>query len=309
MILNMKTLLIGNFGGGNVGDELILNSALEEKGIDDVVVMSCDGEKSRAFCEREFEVVRFFPVGLRSFFKFLFSRSYQREIFGLRSRIDKVVFSGGGLFAMKFRAVLLWFFVFLWVRVLFKKDVDVVFEGQGIDLEGGGKWFLKYVFSRASSVTVRDKASAKVLKDLGVEGVKVGEDRVVSFLQKQTLWDATVKPKKVILINAISDVDRDFWDKFLLKYDGYRKVFVAFEEGDLRFCPAELERDSVFPRSKTELFTLFEMAELAVGERFHFLVLGEYFCDAEYTFTLREPYAEKVLSFVGENSILVISNQ
>ncbi len=305
MFVMAKTLLIGNFGAENIGDELILNATLDQ--YPELVVMTNDAEFSQNFTERRFETVDFFPVGFRSWWRFLVSKEYRASISALKTNVDQVVFPGGGLFAIKFRAVFIWFIVFLWVKHLFK-DKPVVFERQGID-KGLG-WFskrlVKYVFSCVNKVTVRDKESASALGDLGINDVEVQKDRVLEFLENQTIWKrGEAESKKIVLINALSKIPSDTKDAFLEKFYDYKKVFLAFQKEDQAFLPLELRRDVAFPASKTELFSLFQRSGIVIGERYHFLMLGEFFCGGENTYILKEAYSEKVESFVKEKGIEV----
>ncbi len=295
----MKTLLIGNFGAKNLGDELILNAALEK--YPNSIVMTNDPEFSQTFCERKFETIGFFPTGFRSLWKYFKNRKSHSE---LKDEIEQVVFPGGGLFAIKFRAVWIWYMIFWWTRFKFRGK-PIIFECQGVDQNLGGvsKFMVRSVFKRAKSVSVRDPESAEVLNYLVIKNVKIEEDAVAKFMKTQK-WGAGGK-SKLVLINALSKVNEKKWHKIIDKYDGYRRIFIAFQNKDERRMPKELEREFVFPTCKTELFTLFEKAEVVIGERFHVLVLGEYFCGAKHTYMLKAPYSEKVANFVKMKGIQV----
>lgn len=294
-----KTLLIGNFGKPNIGDELILNAALED--YPNVVVMTNNEAFSQTFCEQRFECVPFFPTGMRSWWQFIISKKYRDKILSLKKRgVEQIIFPGGGLFAIRFRAVLLWTFMFLWVRKFLGVDIPIHFQSQGVDR--GLSWFsrrlIKHVFSQVTSISVRDKASAKALKELGICEVGIEGDRVDTFLKKQTIWKRGGMPEKLVLINALSEINSKLNQEILERYKDYRKTYLAFEEGDKSYVPKELQREVVFARTKTEIFTYFGKAEQVIGERFHCLVLGEYFCGADNTFVLRIPYSQKVQHFV-----------
>lgn len=303
-----KTLLIGNFGRPNIGDELILNAALEQ--YPDVLVMTNNAGFSQNFCEQRFQCVPFFPTGGRSFLRFVFSKTYRHQLWVLKEKVDQVVFPGGGLFAIKFRAVLLWFIMFLWVRKVFGMKVPVHFDAQGIDANIGwiSKLLVKYVFSRADRISVRDVSSAEVLKNMGINNVEVGGDRVVTFLENQTIWKRGGISQKLVLINSLSKIRKSKMKKILEEFRGYRKVFLAFEERDRTYIPKGLQMEVIFPKTKMELFTYFIKAEKTIGERFHFLVLGVFFCGRKNTFVLKSPYSEKVQNFVKKRGVRVWEN-
>ena len=285
----MKTLLIGNFGAKNLGDELILNFAIEKIGAKNCVVMTADCDFSQKFCGRNFETIPVFPTGFCSFFQFFLNKNHRKKIL-LAKSADRVVFPGGGLFAIKFRAFFLWFLIFLWVKFLVKKPI--FFENQGVDFPRNfiEKWILKFVFSRTESISVRDFESSEALKKCGIDA-KIVADRVFENLK----FEKTEK-QKISLWNSRADVD----------FFGQEGVFLAMEPGDLDFARNFCGK-SVFPQTKSELFSLFSVAERAIGERLHFLILGVKFCGSEKTFCLRKPYSQKVASFCEKNEVKVFS--
>ncbi len=298
----MKTLLIGNFGGENLGDELILNAGLES--YSESIVMTNDSDFSQNFCETQFQTVPFVPVGVRSFCKFLLSSAYRKHFSNIRDEVEQIVFPGGGLFAIKFQAVLHWFLVFLWIQKLFKNK-PIIFEGQGVDpnLNWMAKKMVKYVFSRAKKIQVRDAASGGALSALDIKNVEVGEDVVAKFLREQPFWKPSAKGEKIVLLNAISEVPNSLFEKIQEKYNDHQIIFLAFHASDKKNAPHDLGREVYYPVSKTELANRFEKADVVIGERFHFLIFGEFFCQSEGAFTLREPYSVKVKNFTEVKKI------
>ena len=79
---HMKTLLVGNFGADNVGDELILLAALEV--YPESLVMTSNPEFSQTFTERTFETISMTPTGFRSMLQ---RRDVARNVSG----IEKIV--------------------------------------------------------------------------------------------------------------------------------------------------------------------------------------------------------------------------
>ena len=305
-----RTLLVGNFGKPNIGDELILNAALET--YPEVIVMTNNSDFSQTFCEKPFECIPFFPTGLRSLLCFMFLKKRRQQLLELKERgVTQVVFPGGGLFAITFRAVLLWTIIFLWIRKILGPDMPICFEAQGVDsdLGWGSKMLIKYVFSRATRISVRDTSSKKALNKLKISAVEVVEDSVEVFLGKQTIWNRGERSQKLILINAISKINNKLSQVLFEKYKKYRKVYISFEEGDRRFVPSKFKGQVFFPKTKTELFTCFSQSEQVLGERFHCLVLGEYFCGAKHVFALKKPYSQKVKNFIQSRGIKMLNKK
>lgn len=299
-----KTLLIGNFGSANIGDELILNFSLEKYKKENVIVMTNDSSFSQKFTEKNFETISFFPTGFRSFFCFLFENKGKKEILSLRNKLSKIVFSGGGLFAIKFRAVFLWFVVFQWVRFLFK-DAKIIFEYQGVDARLGflSRFLMKKVFLLADEISVRDENSGKALDLLGIENYEIIQDLVHLNLNKCEKLESQ-KKEKIVLLNALSVFSEQRLEKIYLKFADYRVIFVCFDPVDRTFFPSTFG-DVVEPKTKTEVFDLFASAEFCIGERLHFLILANAFCGAQNTFLLKSSYSEKVDSFCNEFGIVV----
>ncbi len=304
----MKTLLIGNFGAGNVGDELILSAALEQ--YPDSIVMTSNPEASHIFTNKDFDTVQFFPTGLRSFFRFLFFASYREDIFSLRNEVFQVVFAGGGLFAIRFRACLLWSLIFWWVKKVLP-GIPVRFEYQGIDshLEFLNKKIVQFVFRRVDFVSVRDESSRMALKYFSEKLAENVGDRVSVFLS-QKFPDRnfeSLKKENIVLVNSIKPFAwHDFYLRFQSRYKDmadFLFVFVAFEAQDLSCVPQDFVGKVLYPQTQNQIFELFKTARYGVGERFHFLLMSEFFCTSKKSFCLREPYAEKVLSFVKEKGI------
>lgn len=283
----MKTLLVGNFGAKNLGDELILLAALQD--YPDAAVMTADSGWTKSFCERELETVGFPPTAFRSFARYLLSNSYRQQVISL-SGFDTIVFAGGGLFAIKLRACVLWYLVFKWLKKL-NPNAEFRFEHQGVDKNLGGlsKVLTKRVLAQANFVSVRDEASSKAVNALGVEPL-LSTDRV---------WDSALfAPQKTFgnktLVNARAVMSKPLLDGL---YALENLVFVAFEASDLAFVPNTWPGDIVSPNTLTELNKLFADSDILVGERLHSLLFASKKLGTDRVKLLRTPYAEKVESF------------
>ncbi len=289
-----KTLLIGNFGAGNIGDEMILASALES--YNDPIVMTTNPEGSRTFCEGRFQTSLMPPTAVRSFWKFLRDKNYRKQIYSLRERVDKIVFVGGGLFAIKFRACFLWYVVFRWCQYLCPK-APILMEYQGVDSHLGwaSKWCAKYVFSRVDYISVRDDRSALALREWGIRNFEVTQDRVLVSLDKSQKFPPKVQ--KVVLFNALSDIDAAIWNLALNNLKGYEFVYVPFQPGDKNFVPKNFPGKVWTPKNKKECISAFQNAEYIIGERLHFLIMGKIFVGSKNTLSFKAPYSEKVKSF------------
>ncbi len=296
-----KTLIIGNFGARNLGDELILASALAQ--YPNAVVMTADAVFSQKFLGQDFETTEFFPSGFRSFWRFLSDSKFRNTIKLLKEEdFEKIIFPGGGLFAIKTEAVFLWTIVFLWAKYFLHKPI--YFQSAGVDVRMCcfSRFLMKFVFKRADFVSARDDKSAKFLSEIRkIKILNVG-DAGENFIESKFLEFGILehKKEKTLCLNVLAPFD---FTKILndKRFEDYKKVFVAFSVFDVAFAPEKAE--VFFPETMEDLFKLFLSAEIAIGERLHFLIVAELFCGDDNVFIPRQPYSEKVRNFCAEKAL------
>lgn len=296
----IKTLLIGNFGAGNLGDELILAAALDEYQQKDVVVMTANPKKSQQFTEKRFAAILPFPTGFRSFFRFIASKKIREHY--TKHEFDEIVFAGGGLFAIKLRAYVIWGLTRAWISMYYPKT-KVKWTHMGVDKTNNGlkKSILRKSMRKMDEISVRDADSAAFLEKIlnlplgkgGKRGlfVKNAGDRAENYLEKMDLM-GNVRTK--VLVNARAGVKGKTWEEKLTKYEKKDVVYVAMDEKDLRYAPKGVK--SVYPRTKTELLELFLAGKVAMGERLHFLLCARALGVPKVA-KLRKAYSQKVESF------------
>ncbi len=300
-----KVLIIGNFGAKNLGDELILATTLQNNR--NVVVMTVDANFSQKFVGRSLSTTIFFPSGIRSFGEFFFKKKVRKKIYALKKEnFEKIVFPGGGLFAIKTKAVFLWTVIFLWAKYFLKKPV--YFESAGVDAEMSflARTLTKFVFRRVDFVSARDEKSAKFLSEICGKKIENVGDAAENFIKNKILQSKNIKQKeKILCLNARASFDfTSVLDN--TKFKDYAKYFVAFDPSDMKFVPENIE--VIFPQTMEDLIALFLTTELAIGERLHFLIVSSLFCGSNKVFVPRQPYAEKVENFCKEKGIRVFGN-
>ncbi len=298
-----KTLLIGNFGARNVGDEIILWTTLKK--YPNSVVMTADEDFSRRFLqipERENIFVPPFPTGLRSLKKFFVNRQYREKITNLshKTKIEQVVFAGGGLLAIKWRAYLLWGMMRNWVNQRFPR-AKVVFLHQGVDQTRNifKKFIIKFFFKKANKISVRDQISLDFLQTLGIKA-ELDDDAVEKFFKEEGAWSFdTPREPKHILVNACRPVPAKFWSKIKTKSQQLNQkiVFICFEPRDACNVPKNFAGEVVFPENISEVWEIFQKTSLAIGQRLHFLILANQFVGSTKTYLLDKPYAQKTKNF------------
>ncbi len=285
----MKTLLVGNFGARNVGDEMILASALER--YPKAIVVTADGAFSQRFQEQKFQTVLPFPTGFRSWIRFIsHPEGTLRE---LQGKIDRIVFPGGGLLAIKDRAWWIWGSTVWGLRKLFP-EARIEMEAQGIDVPKNDwqKFWLNRVIIAASSISVRDESSAEVIRSFGGEAEVVG-DAAENFLRevsagKSTKYKVQSTNKKFILVNARAKFEGK-WPK--------ADIYLSMEPNDAKWSPENFDGKIIFPETIREAIEIFSSAKQAIGQRLHFLILAKA-CGCPDVKTLGKPYAEKVVNWL-----------
>lgn len=174
-----KALLVGNYGAKNKGDELILEGmlALCERLSLSPLVLSHDPEETKRI--HSVEAAYRLPFGFRSLLRLtLFStlRAYMRS--------DVVFLGGGGLFVDRVvGAFFLWFF-HGFTAALLRKPLFLI--GHSFELKKTfHRRFLRFLCTRARYISVRDSASLKILKDMGISAEKCFLFPDMSFLRTQ----------------------------------------------------------------------------------------------------------------------------
>ncbi len=299
-----KICLIGSFGAYNLGDELILSAALDHYGVDNCIIMTADGHFSSSFYGTKLETVPPFPSGIRSFWSCLTHKAYRTSILTLNNKINHIVFVGGGLMAIKTRAYFLW-----WGMVkgclFFCPKKPIVWEYQGIDKPRNflERYFLKTAFRSATSISVRDKASKIALESSNIKvPVVVKNDRVFEYFGSD--FQGHKETKKYCLVNAINPIEPDLWERIkseASKQNLKIRLLILDKQGDITMIP---EVESIFPPTKEALLSLFQASGMVIAERFHGIVLGCCFVP-DKTFSLRKPYAKKVLDFCDKKSVSI----
>ena len=294
--MKLRILLIGSFGAGNIGDELILSQTLSD--YPDTLVMTADKKASEVFLEKSLNTVSPFPTGVRSFIVSFFSI---KKLFKSKN-IDQIVFPGGGLFKANWKAIWIWYLHVWWCQKILP-NTPIYFESQGVDLPKN--WILRkmvqWAFRKAEKITVRDQVSANNLALLGFQNVSVVPDRGEQLVQSTDL--ITLPKKKQILLNAAESFDFEILNKKIVqKWNDHELIFVVFDEQDIDAIPQEFSGIIAVPQTKTDLFDLLSVAEVCIGQRFHFLVCGNHFCPGK-TWLLGKPYAPKTATYAHEKDL------
>ncbi len=281
------TLLIGSFGAQNLGDELILTQALRDT--PDAVVMTANPQHSQTFTETTFPTVPPFPMGLRSGFSWLMGGL--RPLPVTQFPIRQIIFPGGGLFAIHTRAYFLWWLTLRWCRWVLPQ-ATIHLQHQGFDPPPNRlcQWLLRDALTLVSTVTVRDTPSAQVVHSHSSHSPTIVDDRVLTPLP--VAQHPPLPLPEVIFLSAVAPITDTLWHSLQATFPGAQWHFIAFTPADALHCPpgAQLHR----PTTQSALRTLYAVADLVLGERYHSFILGLNALAPHQVKLYRPPYSHKV---------------
>jgi len=275
-----QVVLIGSFGAGNLGDELILAGFLaklkKELPRIEITVLTGNPRKSKKWhADSKALFLPLLPAGLRSLLRF----DWLRTVAAIR-RTDAVIFPGGGLFTddESLFAPLLWSWQLL-VAKFFWKPVFLFGQSIGPFRSSFARELSRFALDKAELIGVRDIASAGELKKLGTSQGKIqlGEDSAL-FLKAQKMKPIKKSPTKILLsarlyprgqAKCFAQIRAE-----LAKYPKAKISFLEFGAGD-RAAWAELGKPGKLlkaPVGAAELLRLVRQHDLVIGMRLHSLI-------------------------------------
>jgi len=204
----MRYLLVGNYGVGNAGDEILRDYFLERFSKVDWRVCSASpqsGELSRL------------PSGFRSFFSMRWLKTLH-ELW----QSDGIVFGGGSLFTDEESSAACWiWFVHAFCAVMFRKPVIMAYQGIGPFRTILGEWFARFVIRHAVFISTRDtystecvslwKKSTEVVQSfdpsfllLERDNLTFGTNNVFTFIPRySTRWSLLLREKVVSILREL----------------------------------------------------------------------------------------------------------
>lgn len=256
-----KVLLVGNYGVGNVGDDLLREGALGQLDKLGAEVVVCGPGKD---CDTPLP-----PAGVRS----LFSLNIFKFWKSLWST-DYVVFGGGGLLnPEESRSLFIWGHVIMWAFI-FRRPAYMI--GQSFSSVNS---VVKFLLNKVEKVSVRDELSYNLLIEAGFYNVVRSYDLAWSLKVAKV---SDLKENVVGLNIRKYDSIEDAYMKDILvvlmsefKRLGLKKIrFLNFDKNDGDYFDSliggELELEVKYIDDKKEdLIKAMSECELVVTERLH----------------------------------------
>ena len=284
-----KAALLGYYGFGNLGDELLLKACidiLESCGIgrDKIVVLSNDPEGMAG----EFRVD---AVNRWSF----------REIVRTFRESERLIFGGGGIFQDSSSVKsCLWYW---WItRLAHYMGVKVYAVGQSVGplSSGVSRIFAGDALKLCGAVHVRDDKSLVIAEALGCKNVVRGIDLVL-----------TLKPENIashgdrMLVNLRPCPEMERYAEILRPHIDSDSVGVAMSPEDEEALKRLGLREIVRVGNFREAEELWLSARCAVGMRLHFGVLSRIF----RTPLAMMPYDVMVSEFAGQSGVPCVESE
>lgn len=219
MMDKKNILIIGNYGAGNFGDELVLESILKMLPKEKIRVVS-----------RDFYP---FPSGIRSFFISIFTRRIFKTL-ATYMRANTVIFGGGTLFTSE-EPITIWIWSMQILPAIFLRKKIICF-GQGIGPIRGrfSKWIMRKIFSRFAHIILRDCESGKILRSTGVTNeIKIVPDPVFAMKFEKAKGGELLVALRDWKFSGVDFMQKmtDFLEWIYLEY-GLKTHFLIFDRAD-----------------------------------------------------------------------------
>ena len=281
--------LIGYYGFGNLGDELLLKACVD-------MLTECGVPRSRVvvLSNNPDDTSRDFGVDS-------VNRWSLREVARVFRESERVIFGGGGIFQDRTSvASCVWYWGIVRLARLMGAGVYAVGQSVG-PLKSGLSRFLAGNALRSCGVLhVRDDKSLRLAESLGCENVIRGFDLVMT-LKAET---PSLRGERM-LVNLRPCPGLERYAEILRPHVTGDAVGVAMSHEDESALEVLGLRETVRVKSFAEAESLWREAGCAVGMRLHFGVLSRIFRVP----AVMMPYDVKVNEFAGQSGIPCISDE
>ncbi|MCF7846032.1 MAG: polysaccharide pyruvyl transferase family protein [Candidatus Peribacteraceae bacterium] len=287
-----KLVLIGNFGAGNIGDELILAGFLKKISRElpkaKVTVLAGEPKLVRRF--HGVDALPHIPTGVKSFFRGAWWRSLKK----IRES-DAVIFPGGGLFSDEEspQAVWIWGAHILLARY-FWRPVFLLGQSIGPFRATWAQNFTRFCLKKTEWIGVRDLASESELKRIGVASKKIKLSRDSSFwlvnrLPKVKKTKLSGRIKILVSVRNFPRIDPRFWGQLARTLDAitdkfHARIFFAEFGGGDREAWKKIRRKAKhasswkvleLPESAEGILKEIKKNNLVIGMRLHSLIAAQ----------------------------------
>lgn len=308
-----KVVLCGHYGSTNIGDEAIglgiIETIKKYRYNADICVLSYNPGRSKKIYDKmipEYSVKSAYllPFGIKSFLRGVFKGELKRTLKVIRD-CDHFVLGGGGLFSdEKPFAVFLWAFQ-AFVAHKYKKPVYMIAQSVGPLKTRTARRIVKNLFGKAKEIHLRDKASEKLLRKIGVKNnIIVSTDAAFGmkkYKKHSKEWTTKKLNKKIeqeagsehfVLSAREWDTDIEKLNKILVQSSGaicekhrLKAIFIPFQvikENDRSILDKKFVRSGVrecfvllnCTDDVAKVLSVISGAKFMIGVRLHSLIFS-----------------------------------
>lgn len=268
---NVKVLIIGYYGAGNIGDEVLLDATIDLlKTIYEspsVTVLTNDTVDTKE--NRQVEAV---------------NRNSYFQVIKIIKGSDIVIGGGGSMLQnVTSNKSLIYYLGILNLAKLFRKKVALLGNGIGPIKREFYKKTTKYVLSKLDAIVLRDKDSYKLLEGFGLNNIYLGNDLAFTLDISETVE----KENKKVLINLRKwDYNNNFiksmenFVNYLISQD-FKVTLISFQSDNDELVLKRIFNNINSPNLKyfeskesDKIVSEINSSELFIGMRLHGLIFA-----------------------------------
>ena len=269
MVRTFDVALCGYYGFGNLGDELLLEAAVNL-----LVKNGTSKERIAVFSASPEETEK--KLGIKAF-----NRWSLTTLFSVLRRSETLLLGGGGLFqdASSIKSPVYYWSV---VKIARLCGASVWMTGQSVGPLSSrlSRLFAKSAYSSCAACSVRDTKSKELLASWRINAF-LTPDLVFSFVPERT----EKSNSRIMLFNlrpgyrAVADKTAEYAAAYAEEH-GLDIIAAGFAEEDIKelehyeACGVIKLKDKVLVKSADEFTALAENASVSVGMRYHFILLS-----------------------------------
>ncbi|MDX9971024.1 MAG: polysaccharide pyruvyl transferase family protein [Candidatus Gracilibacteria bacterium] len=301
-----KILICGNYGAKNTGDELILLGA--KTTLKDFKISVLSEHTDEIYGLNHYPK---FPAGIKSFFKFLFSKKENLEAL---KNTDYFLLGGGNLFGgPSVKANFIWALQALFA-IFYKKNLIMFCQSVGDNTPRIIRYLIKFVFNKADKIYLRDEISKDILQKIGItKEIHVISDPALCIKSPEN----QERKNTLVALRQISSIRPNLIKEIAIFLEGKKDIkFVNFETGkenDEIFSMSVAEKLSTpsqsidYTQTPTEILNEFSKANFALCMRLHSIICA-IITDTPF---IAISYAKKIDSFLSYAGLedLIISQK
>jgi polysaccharide pyruvyl transferase WcaK-like protein len=266
----MKIVIAGNYGAGNLGDELILEGLLET--LNDIVpkakitVLTARPQfTKKRFSKYDIKTRYKVPAGIRSLLKNLLNGQLKKTLRAIK-KSDYFILGGGGLFDETTKKA-----IWIWgtqARAAYHYKKPVIMYGQSISnlKSNWAKKRIKKYFRKAELIAVRDLESKQDLKRL-IRGKKIiSMPDLIFKIRKLQVASQSQGQKTLIALRALTNQKAEEEIQKFIKNNEQNLTHIQFQKTK--------ENVSVYTSNLDKILNKYHNSKAIIATRLHAILMA-----------------------------------